>query len=43
MTTNQKITMITALQFYRDSGRINAAEYLQLMAAFGKLFPTTPD
>ena len=40
MTTNQKITMVTALQFYHDSGRINEAEYQQLLAAFGKLFPT---
>ena len=43
MTTNQKITMVTALQFYHDFGRMESDEYMQLLRAFNQLFTSSPD
>ena len=42
MTTNQTLTVITALQSYRDSGRITKEEYLQIVFAFWKLVGQLP-
>lgn len=41
MTSNQLITIVTALQFYEESGRIDSEEYQQLLEELTKTF--TPD